>query len=84
MAIFEYGGYKIDIDEEITKKYLARNKSEIKPEYINLIDYTRRIMTKAEKAYFDFLPFDISSLELTDSYVHDNKWEGFFLYICNR
>lgn len=78
MAIFEYDGYKIDIDEEATKKYLARNKSEIKPEYINLIEYTRRIMTKAEKAYFDFLPFDISSLELTDSYVHDNKWDGFF------
>lgn len=54
MAIFEYDGYKIDIDEEATKKYLARNKSEIKPEYINLIEYTRRIMTKAEKAYFAF------------------------------
>lgn len=24
MAIFEYDGYKIDIDEEATKKYLAR------------------------------------------------------------
>lgn len=78
MAIFEYGGYKIDIDEAATKKYLAQNRSEIKPEHRNLIEYTKRIMTKAEKIYFDFLPFDISSLELIDSYVYDNKWNGRF------
>ncbi|MDE5605470.1 MAG: DUF4275 family protein [Eubacterium sp.] len=73
MAIFEYGKYKIDIDEEKTKKLFDEAKIEDTQSNRNFQKYVAEMMSDEERAFFESLHIDLSKVNILYGYLSRNK-----------
>ncbi len=78
MAIFEYGKYKIDIDEEKTKKYFEDMEISECQGMRNFQKYVREMISDEEKAFFESLHINLSKVDFCYGYLLKNK-----KYSCN-
>ena len=63
MAIFEYGKYKIDIDEEATEKYFEEAEINDCKGLRNFQKYVSEMMSDEEKAFFEALHINLSKVD---------------------
>ena len=78
MAIFEYGKYKIDIDEEKTKQLYDKEKIDDTQDNRNFQKYVAEMMSDEEKAFFKSLYIDPSKINISGGWLEKNKtWKCF-------
>ena len=73
MAIFEYGKYKIDIDEEKTKQLYDKEKIDDTQDNRNFQKYVAEMMSDEEKVLFKSLHIDPSKINISRSFLEKNK-----------
>lgn len=78
MAIFEYGEYKIDIDEEKTKKYFEETEISECQGNRNFQKYVSEMISDDEKSLFESLHIDLSKVDFCYGTLSKNK-----KYSCN-
>ncbi len=78
MAVFECGEYKIDIDEEQTKKYFEDIEISDCQGMRNFQKYVSEMISDDEKAFFDSLHINLSKVEFCYGELLKNK-----KYSCN-
>ncbi len=86
MAMFEYGKYKIDIDEEKTEKLFNEEKIEDTQDNRNFQKYVAERMTDEERALFESLHIDLSKVNIVCGNLSKNKkwWCSAILYISGH
>lgn len=78
MAIFEYGEYKFNIDEEKTKKYFEEMEISDCQGSRNFHKYVNEMISDDEKAFFESLHIDLSKVDFCHGELLRNK-----KYSCN-
>lgn len=73
MAIFVYGEYKINIDEENTKKFFAETEMDDSQANRNFQKYVNELMSEEEREFFDSLHIDLSKVDICYGLLSRNK-----------
>ncbi|MDE5670962.1 MAG: hypothetical protein K2I14_05835, partial [Eubacterium sp.] len=63
MAMFEYGKYTIDIDEEKTEKYFEETEINDCKGFRNFQKYVDEMMSDEERAFFESLHINLSKVD---------------------